>query len=93
MADEISKDIDTLKSEMSQLRNDLSSIGHTVRDLATHSGGSFSERAQETAGRGRELVTQAGERFKHQVEAHPLVSILIAFSVGLFAGLLAQRRL
>jgi len=89
MADE---NVEKLRSEVGQLREDLSNVTESVKDLAASRGESAYTRLRETAGTARERAIEAERALESQVEARPLVSVLAAFAGGLITGLLLQLR-
>lgn len=90
-------DLDGLKSEIEQLRSDLGSLFEAVLDA----GGEKAEEAESTVreelterleqlrdsiAQAKERGEQAVESAQHTIEERPLISVLVAFGVGLLAG-------
>jgi ElaB/YqjD/DUF883 family membrane-anchored ribosome-binding protein len=89
MADQ---DYETLRSEVQQLRTDIGNITETLKGLASSQGEQAYERLRAGVGSARQRATQAGHAVEHQVEEHPLASLLVVFVGGLLTGLLLRSR-
>jgi ElaB/YqjD/DUF883 family membrane-anchored ribosome-binding protein len=93
---DLSKDVDTIKTDLDVLRKDLASALETIKGTAKSRAESEIDALQkrlnqiaadlQTTGRDslRAVEGQIGER--------PLVSVAIAFAVGLMLGRLFERR-
>ncbi len=98
MADDpIGKELETLKADISRLRQDIAHLTEAVRTVAQDKAAETKERAQNRVqegweeleakldsllGQGREALEGAQER----VSEHPLGSLLTAFSLGFIIG-------
>jgi ElaB/YqjD/DUF883 family membrane-anchored ribosome-binding protein len=93
---DLSKDVDTIKTDLDVLRKDLANVLETIKGTAKSRAESEIDALQkrlnqiaadlQTTGRDslRAVEGQIGER--------PLVSVAIAFAVGLMLGRLFERR-
>jgi len=93
---DLSKDVDTIKSDLDVLRKDLANVLETIKGTAKSRAESEIDALQrrlnqitadlQTTGRDslRAVEGQIGEK--------PLVSVAIAFAVGLMVGKLFDRR-
>jgi ElaB/YqjD/DUF883 family membrane-anchored ribosome-binding protein len=92
----IDKELNELKSDLSDLREDMASLLKTLRDAGIDQGQEAYERAYQRARRAGESVrTHADEaysRIGREVEEHPLTSVLAAFGTGFVVGMLLDRR-
>jgi ElaB/YqjD/DUF883 family membrane-anchored ribosome-binding protein len=92
-----------LRSDFNRLRADLASLTKTVGDISQRraaagadtlewAGDYANESLQAVAAKAGSLRNAGLEATARQVAGHPLSSLLIAFSAGLLAGKLADRR-
>ena len=78
-------DTDTLRSEVSQLRSDLSSLTASVRELAARRG----EQVYDSV---RERVVTTEQHAEEAIRRNPLAAVGAVFGVGFVLGLLLNRR-
>jgi ElaB/YqjD/DUF883 family membrane-anchored ribosome-binding protein len=92
MATSENEALNALKADMSRLRDDLSAVTDTLKNIAGAEGSAAFERVRKTAedirGEGNRLARSA----VNQVEEKPLTAMIAAFVVGLLMGLLFSRR-
>jgi len=94
-ADETKLERDTaaLRADIEQLRTDLSSVTRTLKEMAADVGSQAFERAKAKTAQARDEAKRAGDAVTHQIEEKPLLSVIIAFLVGLaLAGLIRRQR-
>lgn len=92
----LGKDVDTLKEDISKLKDDLASIAETLLEKGKAETDAAKERLGETLSdefqsarvKGKEKV----DSLEDQIRDKPLMSLLIAFVIGLFLGKLFDRR-
>ena len=92
----LGKDVETLKEDISKLREDLSGIAQSLLDRGKSETESAKDRLSEglsdefqaARDKGKETV----ESLEDQIREKPLLSLLIAFVIGLFLGKLFDRR-
>lgn len=89
MADQ---DVETLRSELQQLRKDLNSVTDTLKTMASQRGGRAYERLREGAGSARQQAERAEQAVEQQIQERPLTSLLVVFVGGLLAGLFLHTR-
>lgn len=89
---EADKDLDALRAEMAQLRKDLASMAGTVKGMASEVGADAYQRVRATADEARHRAERAAEDVSQTIEERPLMSVLVAFVVGLLLGALFGRR-
>lgn len=93
---------DDIAEQVKALREDLAKLAETVGDLAVDEAEAFNGRVRRKADRlvkkGRKVARNAAARgrkavdgLEHAVEAEPLVSVAVAFGVGMVIGRLMQR--
>lgn len=86
------KEIDSLRSDLAQLRGDMSDVMKSVNGLAASVGADVSAKVREKTGQARARAEHAAQTVVHEIEERPLVSVLGAFIVGLILGLLLTVR-
>ena len=92
----LGKDVETLRDDISKLREDLTGIAQSLLEK----GKSETEAAKERLSEGlqdefqavRDKSNETVESLEDQIREKPLLSLLIAFIVGLFLGKLFDRR-
>jgi ElaB/YqjD/DUF883 family membrane-anchored ribosome-binding protein len=86
------KDVEALRSDLEQLRNDFAAMGRTVKALASEVGSETYARVRERADQARAQAEKAAGVVTQTIEDRPLVSILSVFVVGLIVGFLFGRQ-
>jgi ElaB/YqjD/DUF883 family membrane-anchored ribosome-binding protein len=86
------KDIDALRAELGQLRKDLSAMAGTLKGIAGDVGADAYQRVRTTAEQARQRAERAAEDVSSTIEERPLMSVVIAFVVGLLLGAVFGRR-
>jgi ElaB/YqjD/DUF883 family membrane-anchored ribosome-binding protein len=92
----LGKDVETLKDDLSKLREDLTGIAQSLLEK----GKTETEAAKDKLSEGlqdefqavRDKSKETVESIEDQIREKPLLSLLIAFIVGLFLGKLFDRR-
>jgi ElaB/YqjD/DUF883 family membrane-anchored ribosome-binding protein len=94
--EEITKELNQLKSDIDDLRVDTASLVKALKDAGIDQGREVYNRAYERARHAGETVReQANEAYSaigREVEEHPLTSVLVAFGTGFVVGMLLDRR-
>lgn len=94
--EDITNELNKLKSDISDLRKDMASLVKTLKDVGLDQGRQTYDRIYERASQAGEAVREraedAYEIFGKEVEARPLTSVLTAFGVGFAVGMLLDRR-
>jgi ElaB/YqjD/DUF883 family membrane-anchored ribosome-binding protein len=92
----LDKDIETLKKDISKLREDLSGVARSLLEKGKSeteaAKGKLSEGLQDEFQAAREKSKETVKSLEGQIRGNPLVSLLIAFVIGLFLGKLLDRR-
>jgi ElaB/YqjD/DUF883 family membrane-anchored ribosome-binding protein len=86
------KDIEAARSDLAQLRTDLSAMGKTVKDIVGEPGPEALDRAREAARKAREQAERAAETATHAIGERPFLSIAGTFIIGLLLGVLLGRQ-
>lgn len=86
------KDVETLRTEMQQLRSDFSAMTKTLKEMANGVGNEAYSRLRENAGKARERAGEAADTVTHSIEERPFTSVLVSFAIGLVLGLLVGRQ-
>ncbi len=95
-------DLDGLKSEIEQLRSDLGSLFEAVlkegKEKADDADTTLREELQERLDALRDSIAHAKERGEHAVETaqqtieeRPIISVLVAFGIGVLTAKLISR--
>ncbi len=92
----LGKDVETLKDDLSKLREDLTGIAQSLLEK----GKTETEAAKDKLSEGlqdefqavRDKSKETVESIEDQIREKPLLSLLIAFIVGLFLGKLFDHR-
>lgn len=90
-----SKELDALRKDLGRLQSDVQSLTQAFADDArSNARGALhqvSEQAGDIAGRTRHAYRYGVNEVQHEVERHPLASLLTAAGVGFVVGTLARR--
>jgi ElaB/YqjD/DUF883 family membrane-anchored ribosome-binding protein len=93
---DLSKDVDAIKADLDTLRKDLSSVLETIKGTAKSRAESELEALQKRMNQIAADVQTSGREGLRAVEGQigdkPLVSVAVAFAVGLMLGKLFDRR-
>ena len=97
MADrDLNKDVDAIKTDLDALRKDLASVLETIKGTARNRAESELDALQKRLNQIATDVQASGRDSLRAVESQigerPLVSIAVAFAVGLMLGKLLDRR-
>jgi ElaB/YqjD/DUF883 family membrane-anchored ribosome-binding protein len=94
--EEITNELNQLKSDIADLRDDMASLLKALKDAGMDQGRNVYNRASERARRARDQVREQAEdtysTLGREVEEHPLTSVLTAFGTGFVIGMLLDRR-
>jgi ElaB/YqjD/DUF883 family membrane-anchored ribosome-binding protein len=93
---DLNKDVDALKADLNALRKDLSSVVETIKGTAKSRAESEIDALQKRINQIAGDVQASGREGLRAVESHiedkPLISLGIAFMVGMVLGRLFDRR-
>ena len=93
---DLNKDVDAIKSDLDTLRKDLASVLETIKGTAKSRAESELEALQKRMNQIAADVQTSGREGLRAVEGQigekPLVSVAVAFAVGLIIGKLFDRR-
>jgi ElaB/YqjD/DUF883 family membrane-anchored ribosome-binding protein len=93
---DLSKDVDAIKGDLDALRKDLSSVVETIKGAAKSRAESELDALQKRLNQLAADVQTSGREGLRAVEGQigekPLVSVAIAFALGLMLGKLFDRR-
>ena len=102
----LEEEVDTLKADLDKLRKDISSLVSSFGDAATDEVKTRGRRARTAVGRATDRAGQVWDdatneasrrgregvaAVKQQIEERPVISLLVAFGVGLVIGKLINR--
>lgn len=86
------QDLDALRSEMQALRDDLSAVVQTVREIGEERGAAIYDHLRHSAERARREGGKRADAVAHEIEQRPFISLVSAFGIGLLLGLLFGGR-
>jgi ElaB/YqjD/DUF883 family membrane-anchored ribosome-binding protein len=93
---DLSKDVDAIKSDLDALRKDISSVVQTIKGTAKNRAESEIEALQKRINQIASDVQTSGRDSLRAVEGQigekPLVSVAIAFAIGLMLGRVFDHR-
>ena len=93
---DLNKDVDAIKSDLDTLRKDLASVLETIKGTAKSRAESELDALQKRMNQIAADVQSSGREGLRAVEGQigekPLVSVAVAFAVGLIIGKLFDRR-
>jgi ElaB/YqjD/DUF883 family membrane-anchored ribosome-binding protein len=85
-------DIKTLRSELTQLREDMAKISETFQALARHGAMDAMGKIKDSTEDLREHVKRKTENITQQIEEKPVAAALTSFAVGIALGALFGGR-
>jgi ElaB/YqjD/DUF883 family membrane-anchored ribosome-binding protein len=92
----LDKDLETLKGDISKLREDLTGIAQILLEKGKSeteaAKGRLSEGLQDEFQAARDKSKETVESLERQIKEKPMLSLIIAFILGLFLGKLFDRR-
>ncbi|MEE4303254.1 DUF883 family protein [Wenzhouxiangella sediminis] len=91
MATGTDKELQELREEFNQLKDELSGIGKTVRQLAHTATDEGRDRLRSAAEHSRQQARETWSAFEHEVEERPMTSIAVALGIGFILGKLLDR--
>jgi ElaB/YqjD/DUF883 family membrane-anchored ribosome-binding protein len=83
-----SSDVDQLKAELRNLRDDFTRIADIVKDSARSRGAEAAGRIRETAERGWSDAKTTAQSVLEELEDRPLGTAMIVFVAGMLFGLM-----
>lgn len=100
--EEYQKELETVKSDIAQLRTDMSELVDSFRQMGQERVHEAKSRATSEVERLREQLNQAYDRARqegrevyetahHRLEEHPLTSVGLAFGLGLLIGKILSK--
>jgi len=81
-------DVDQLKTELRNLRDDFSRIADIVKDSARSRGADAAGRLRETAERGWSDAKTTAQSVLEEMEDRPLGTAMVVFVAGMLFGLM-----
>ena len=88
----VDEEVVKLRKDMDQLRNDISALTTSFKQLGMQKGREAVARARRTGDALREEAGAWRAKADHEIEQHPLTSVLVSFGVGFLIGMLLDRR-
>lgn len=107
IAQDANKDFDTLRADFDALKKEMSEFVsmfkteaknkvHDIKDDLTESGGRLSEQLRRLLEKSGDATSTAAQTATHTLEdrvtAHPLMSVIGAFGIGLLVARLLEKR-
>jgi ElaB/YqjD/DUF883 family membrane-anchored ribosome-binding protein len=85
-------DLQTLNSELAQLRADLAKVSDAIKDVARQSSASAVYKGKQLAAEVQEHVRQHAQTVTETIEEKPVVASLVAFGIGFIIGAMFRSR-
>lgn len=89
---DLSRDIGRLRSELAELRRDITGYSRHAGNSGRERRDELLERAERFGSRAREQMTRAEERLGETVGERPLVALLAAIGIGFLIAKLLEMR-
>jgi ElaB/YqjD/DUF883 family membrane-anchored ribosome-binding protein len=85
-------DMQALRAELRNLRNDFAKITELLKDTARNRGAEAADRIRETAERGWNEAKSTAQNVIEEMEERPLGTAMVVFVAGMLFGLLLGGR-
>jgi ElaB/YqjD/DUF883 family membrane-anchored ribosome-binding protein len=85
-------DIQSLRAELKNLRDDFTKIGDILKDVARNRGAEAADRIRSTAERGWTEAKSTAQNVLEEMEERPLGTAMIVFVAGMVFGLMLGGR-
>ena len=85
-------DIESLRAEFKNLRDDFAKIGDILKDVARSRGAEAADRIRSTAERGWSEARSTAQNVLEEMEERPLGTAMVVFVAGLLFGLMLGSR-
>ncbi|MBY0509195.1 MAG: hypothetical protein K2P94_03495 [Rhodospirillaceae bacterium] len=92
MTSAVDSDLTQLRTEVSQLRGDMSRIMETLQNLVRHGAADIADRAQGSKADLQDAVRSKAAGLAQEIEEKPLTAALTSFAIGVFLGALVGGR-
>jgi hypothetical protein len=86
------EDIQALRAEFKNLRDDFAKIGDILKDVARSRGAQAADQLRSTAERGWNEARSTAENVLEEMEERPLGTAMVVFVAGLVFGLMLGGR-
>ncbi len=80
------KDIEDLKAQIDDLRNDLSGIADALKKLSGSAVDEGTDRVRRASEKARDKARDTIGAFESEIEERPLTSVATAFGIGFILG-------
>jgi ElaB/YqjD/DUF883 family membrane-anchored ribosome-binding protein len=84
--DLVHRSAEALRTEVGHLRKELSAMAAKIKDMAAEKGQETYSKARASAAVAREKAELASESASRAIEERPLVSVIVAFFIGVVVG-------
>jgi ElaB/YqjD/DUF883 family membrane-anchored ribosome-binding protein len=88
----VDEEVTKLRKDMDQLRSDIGALTNSIKELGVQKGRAAINRARRTGTSLREEADAWRAKADHEIEEHPLTSVLMSFGIGFVIGMLLDRR-
>src|SRR3954467_10801192 len=85
-------DLQSLRAEFKNLRDDFAKIGDILKDVARNRGAEAADRIRSTAERGWTEARSTAQNVLEEMEERPLGTAMVVFVAGMLFGLLLGSR-
>jgi len=86
------EDIQALRSEFKNLRDDFAKIGDILKDVARSRGAQAADQIRSTAERGWNEARSTAQNVLEEMEERPLGTAMVVFVAGMLFGLMLGGR-
>ena len=85
-------DLQSLRAEFKNLRDDFAKIGDILKDVARNRGAEAADRIRSTAEKGWSEARSTAQNVLEEMEERPLGTAMVVFVAGLLFGLMLGSR-
>jgi hypothetical protein len=85
-------DLQTLRAEFKNLRDDFAKIGDILKDVARNRGAEAADRIRSTAEKGWSEARSTAQNVLEEMEERPLGTAMVVFVAGMLFGLMLGSR-
>ena len=92
VVDELSSEVNQLRKEISNIKDELGSVLTSLKEKGAEHGHAVYKRAREAGEVVRDQAVQAQEQVGGYIETRPFASVALAFGTGFALGTLVASR-
>ncbi len=92
MGGAVDSDLSQLRTEVAQLRGDLSRIADTLQNLGRHGAADAIDQAQRSKADLQDAIRSKAAGLAEEIEQNPLMAAMTSFAIGALLGALVGGR-